>query len=103
MSSKHLGGDVNLAWPTAEIAVMGAQAAMDVLYAKRPPEERALALEQYEDEFMSPLGAAQLGYVDEVIEPRHTRRRLIEELRLLITKQRPIMSLLSKRHSNEPL
>lgn len=101
MSSKHLGGDVNFAWPTAEIAVMGAQAAMDVLYARRSVDEKAKALKEYTDDFMSPLVASELGYVDDVIEPRQTRKRLIEELRLLKSKQRP--SSIPKRHSNEPL
>lgn len=99
MSSKHLDGDVNLAWPTAEVAVMGAQAAMDVLY--KNPEERKRALEEYTDTFQSPLIAAELGYVDEIVEPSMTRSRLIEELRILMRKSGTKLSF--KKHGNIPL
>ena len=99
MSSKHLDGDLNLAWPTAEVAVMGAQAAMDVLY--KNPEERKRALEEYTDTFQSPLIAAELGYVDEIVEPSMTRSRLIEELTVLMRKKK--VQGLSKKHGNIPL
>jgi propionyl-CoA carboxylase beta chain len=98
MSSKHLAGDINFAWPTAEVAVMGAKAAMDVLY--KDPKEREQALQEYNDKFLNPLIAAQLGYVDEIIEPSMTRRRIIEELQVLRNKQR---GLVLKRHGNIPL
>ena len=86
MSSKHLAGDVNFAWPTAEIAVMGAKAAMDVLY--KETKEREQALQEYGDRFLNPLVAAATPVnVDEVIEPSMTRRRIIEELRILKTNR----------------
>lgn len=100
MSSKHLEGDVNFVWPMAEVAVMGAQAAMDVLY--KSPEERKRASEEYTDTFLSPLIAAELGYVDEIIEPSMTRSRLIEELKVLLRKKPPIIHNY-KKHGNIPL
>ena len=99
MSSKHLDGDVNLAWPTAEIAVMGAPAAVDILY--KDPAERKKALGEYTDTFQSPMIAAELGYVDEIIEPSMTRSRLIEELRMLMRKK-PLTKV-NKKHGNIPL
>jgi propionyl-CoA carboxylase beta chain len=106
MSSKHIRGDMNFAYPTAEIAVMGPDAAVNVLFKRemdasadpaRLKEERT---REYRERFASPYAAAERGYVDEVIEPRDTRRRLIQALEILHTKrdQNP-----PKKHGNIPL
>ena len=106
MSSQHVGGDVNLAWPQAEIAVMGAQGAVEVLNrrdiaAADDPEARAEELKQaYEEKFLSPEIAAKRGYIDAVIEPAHTRRRLYRHLRMLLTKEE---HLPDRRNGNNPL
>jgi propionyl-CoA carboxylase beta chain len=106
MSSKHLRTDVNYAWPTAEIAVMGAEGAVNILY-KRELEAaadveaaRAAKLAEYREKFANPFVAAQKGYVDEIIEPRDTRRKLIAALATLETKRdrNP-----PKKHGNIPL
>ena len=110
MSSKHIRGDINYAWPTAEIAVMGASGAVEVLQAKGlkeladKPEERAAFVaekeKEYNDKFSNPYNAARYGYIDDVIEPRNTRFRIIRALQSLATKrlQNP-----AKKHSNIPL
>ena len=110
MSSKHIRGDVNYAWPTAEIAVMGASGAVEVLYGKElkeladKPEEKAAFIaekeKEYNDKFSNPYNAARYGYIDDVIEPRNTRFRIIRALQSLATKrlQNP-----PKKHSNIPL
>jgi propionyl-CoA carboxylase beta chain len=106
MSSKHLRTDVNFAWPTAEIAVMGAEGAVNVLYrreieqASDPAAERARYVAEYRDKLANPYVAASRGYVDEVIEPRTTRRRLIAALSRLETKRdhNP-----PRKHGNIPL
>ena len=109
MSSKHIRGDINYAWPTAEIAVMGASGAVGVLHAKEVaaienPEERAKFVaekeQEYNDKFSNPYNAARYGYIDDVIEPRNTRFRIIRALQALSTKrlQNP-----PKKHSNIPL
>jgi propionyl-CoA carboxylase beta chain len=93
MSSKHIRGDLNLAWPTAEIAVMGAKGAVEILFkdqiakAADPAAETARRIEEYTDKFANPWGAAARGYVDDVIDPRDTRPRLIDGLRALRTKR----------------
>jgi propionyl-CoA carboxylase beta chain len=105
MSSKHIRGDLNLAWPSAEIAVMGAPGAVEILFRKElasaeNPEEIATArTEEYEALFANPFTAAERGYIDAVIEEPETRRRLIEGLRLLAGKrdQNP-----PKKHGNGP-
>jgi len=98
MSSKHLRGDVNYAWPTAEIAVMGAKGAVSVLYRGRKDVE---ALEQeYVEKFSNPFPAAVRGYVDDVIAPRDTRRRLCQDLRRLEGKR---LNNPAKKHGNIPL
>ncbi|ORY95472.1 propionyl-CoA carboxylase beta chain [Syncephalastrum racemosum] len=85
MSSKHMRGDYNVAWPSAEIAVMGAAGAVEIIFRHHPGKE---ALQQeYKDKFTTPLAAARRGYLDDIIEPRTTRSRLIEQLALLETKQ----------------
>jgi propionyl-CoA carboxylase beta chain len=93
MSSKHIRGDVNLAWPTAEIAVMGAKGAVEILYreelgkAADPAAEIARKTAAYESRFATPYQAAARGYIDDVIDPRDTRPRLIDALRTLSTKR----------------
>jgi propionyl-CoA carboxylase beta chain len=97
MSSKHVRGDYNVAWPTAEIAVMGPKGAVEILYKSEATEER---IEEYRTKFAHPYQAAARGYVDDVIDPRDTRPRLIDALSTLITKRdrNP-----PKKHGNIPL
>lgn len=109
MSCKQLRGDINYAWPSAEIAVMGAQGAIEVLESKKisefqDPEEKAKYLAEkeleYKEKFANPYEAAKHGYIDDVIEPRNTRFRIIRALQTLMTKKdvNP-----AKKHSNLPL
>jgi propionyl-CoA carboxylase beta chain len=100
MASKHIGADVNYAWPTAQIAVMGAKGAVEIIFRGGTAEEIAAQTKAYEDRFMSPFVAAERGYVDEVIMPHSTRRRLARALAMLRTKnvERPW-----KKHDNVPL
>jgi propionyl-CoA carboxylase beta chain len=106
MSSKHLRTDVNYAWPSAEIAVMGADGAVNILYkreieaAEDPEVARAAKIAEYREKFANPYIAAQRGFVDEVILPRHTRARLIRALDALDAKRdrNP-----PKKHGNIPL
>jgi propionyl-CoA carboxylase beta subunit len=106
MASKHIRTDVNLAWPTAEIAVMGPEGAVNVLYRREletagdPAAVRAEKVAEFRDKFANPLVAASRGYVDEIIEPRTTRPRLISALARLATKRdrNP-----PKKHGNIPL
>ncbi len=102
MASKHLRGDVNYAWPTAQIAVMGAKGAVEIIYRKEAgdPEAIAARTKAYEERFMSPFVAAERGYVDEVIMPHATRRRVARALDLLRRKQ---LSNPWKKHDNIPL
>jgi propionyl-CoA carboxylase beta chain len=106
MGSKHLGGDINLAWPTAQIAVMGAQGAVNILYrselgeADDPDEKRAELVQEYEDHLANPYLAAERGYVDAVIHPHETRTEVIRALRLLRSKRG---TLPPKKHGNIPL
>ena len=106
MGSKHLGGDISLAWPTAQIAVMGAQGAVNILYRKElkaaddPEAERARLLVEYDDELANPYLAAERGYVDRVIEPHETRKQVILALRALRNKRE---TLPPKKHGNIPL
>jgi propionyl-CoA/long-chain acyl-CoA carboxylase carboxyl transferase subunit len=110
MGSKHLGADVNLAWPTAQIAVMGAQGAVNILYrqelagvAERGEDveaERRRLIEDYEDTLANPYVAAERGYVDDVIAPSRTRVEIVKALRLLRTKRQ---TLPPKKHGNIPL
>ena len=106
MGSKHLGADVNLAWPTAQIAVMGAQGAVNILYrrelaaAEDPDAERARRVREYEDTLANPYLAAERGYVDAVIMPSETRVEVIKALRALRNKRR---TLPPKKHGNIPL
>ena len=106
MSSKHIRGDVNLAYPTAEIAVMGPDGAVNILFRKdiekaTDPEARRKELqEDYREKFANPYRAAELGYVDEVIDPSITRLRLIRSFEMLANKRQ---SNPPKKHSNIPL
>ncbi|WP_116947189.1 acyl-CoA carboxylase subunit beta [Jiangella endophytica] len=106
MGSKHLGADVNLAWPTAQIAVMGAQGAVNILYRREladaddPAERRAELITDYEDTLANPYIAAERGYVDAVIEPSRTRVAVTQALRALRTKRE---TLPPKKHGNIPL
>ncbi len=102
MSSKHIRGDVNYAWPTAEIAVMGAKGAVEILYRSEldDPDKIAARAKDYEDRFANPFVAAERGYIDEVILPRNTRRRICRSLNMLRNKtvENPW-----KKHDNIPL
>jgi propionyl-CoA carboxylase beta chain len=106
MGSKHLGADMNLAWPTAQIAVMGAQGAVNILYrsdladAEDPDARRAELVQEYEDHLANPYLAAERGYVDAVIHPHETRVEVVRALRLLRSKRE---SLPPKKHGNIPL
>ena len=106
MGSKHLGADINLAWPTAQIAVMGAQGAVNILYrselssADDPEARRAELITEYEDHLANPYLAAERGYVDAVIHPHETRVEIVRALRLLRTKRE---TLPPKKHGNIPL
>ncbi len=101
MSSKHIGGDVNLAYPTAEIAVMGPEGAVNIIYKdKLNEEERQTAINDYRDTFASPYKAAELGYIDEIIYPRQTRTKIIQALEMTQTKSK---SNPPKKHGNIPL
>jgi propionyl-CoA carboxylase beta chain len=106
MGSKHLGADINLAWPTAQIAVMGAQGAVNILYrnelkeADDPEARRAELITEYEDTLANPYLAAERGYVDGVIAPHETRIEVVKALRLLRSKRE---LLPSKKHGNIPL
>lgn len=106
MSCKQLRGDMNYAWPSAQIAVMGAEGATEVLYAREAKEQedpKAFLAEkekEYTDLFANPYQAAQLGYIDDVIEPRNTRFRVIRALQQLATKKE---SVPDKKHGNIPL
>jgi propionyl-CoA carboxylase beta chain len=106
MGSKHLGADLNLAWPTAQIAVMGAQGAVGILYRKELADaddaeaRRAELITEYEDALLSPYIAADRGYVDAVIPPSHTRVQVTKALRVLANKRQ---SLPPKKHGNVPL
>jgi propionyl-CoA carboxylase beta chain len=101
MSSKHIGGDINYAYPSAEIAVMGAEGAVRIIHRdKLDPQQKANAVENYRDTFSNPYKAAELGYIDEVIYPRHTRSKLIQALEMTHNKHKtnPL-----KKHGNIPL
>ena len=86
MSSKQTGADVNLAYPQSEIAVMGAEGAVNILYRKATPEEKAEKIKEYESEISNPYRAAERGYIDEIIMPRDTRWKLIQALNMCSNK-----------------
>jgi propionyl-CoA carboxylase beta chain len=106
MCSKHIGADVNVSWPTGEIAVMGAPAAVSIIFrrqiseAEDPEKKREELIESYEEQFNNPMVAAEMGYIDDVIDPRETRPYLIKALDMIRTKrpERP-----PRKHGNIPL
>ena len=106
MSSKHIRGDINLAWPTAEIAVMGPDGAVNIIFrkeldtAKDPVKKKAELVADYKEKFANPYVAAQRGYIDNVIEPKETRPRLINALEMLSNKRDANPA---KKHGNIPL
>jgi propionyl-CoA carboxylase beta chain len=106
MGSKHLGADINLAWPTAQIAVMGAQGAVNILHrrelaaAEDVESTRRQLVTEYEDHLANPYIAAERGYIDAVVKPSETRAEIIRALRLLRTKRD---TLPPKKHGNIPL
>ncbi len=100
MSSKQTGSDINLAYPTAEIAVMGAEGAVNILYRKADEETKKKAIEEYRENFANPYRVAELGYIDEIILPKQTRRKLIQALDMAHNKMK---TLPPKKHGNMPL
>ena len=100
MASKHLRADVNYAWPSAQIAVMGAKGAVEIIFRGKSPEALDAATREYTDKFANPMRAAERGFVDDIIEPSATRLRLCEELEVLRTKE---WTGLSKKHGTMPL
>ena len=106
MSSKHVRGDLNFAWPTAEIAVMGVEGAVNIIFRDRlaeaadPDAERASLVEEYEARFANPYVAAARGYVDEVILPSETRARVVDALAMLKGKRQAVPA---RKHGNIPL
>ena len=102
MASKHIGADVNYAWPTAQIAVMGAKGAVEIIFRADigDTDKIAARTKEYEERFLSPFVAAERGYIDDVIMPHSTRRRIARALAMLRSKQveRP-----RKKHDNIPL
>jgi propionyl-CoA carboxylase beta chain len=106
MGSKHIRTDINFAYPTAEIAVMGAEGAVGILFRREiagssdPEGARREKIEEYQDKFASPYVAAERGFIDEVIEPKDTRRKLIRALKLLENKRDTNPP---RKHGNIPL
>ncbi len=106
MNSKHIRGDINFAWPTAEIAVMGSKGAVEIIFSKQiasaedPEDMENLLIAEYTEKFANPYIAAERGYIDEVIEPRRTRSALIAALEMLRNK---VDSNPKKKHGNIPL
>jgi len=106
MSSKHVRGDLNYAWPTAEIAVMGPQGAAEIIFKDEieksadPKAALAAKTEEYRERFANPFNAAERGYIDDIITPRNTRPRLIRGLKLLETK---VQTVPARKHGNIPL
>ena len=102
MASKHVGGDVNYAWPTAQIAVMGAKGAVEIIFRADmgDPDKIAAQTRNYEQRFLSPFVAAERGYIDEVIMPHSTRKRLARALAMLRSKK---VEQPPRKHDNLPL
>jgi acetyl-CoA carboxylase carboxyltransferase component len=106
MNSKHIRADISYAWPTAEIAVMGPEGAVNIIFRKEleraadPVSRKAQMIEEYKEKFSNPFIAAERGYVDDVIEPEETRPRLIAALEMLQTKRE---TLPPRKHGNIPL
>jgi len=102
MSSKHLRGDINYAWPTAEIAVMGAKGAVEIIFRSEigDPDAIAARTAEYQDRFANPFVAASRGYIDDVVSPRMTRKRISRALKNLKGK---VLTNPWKKHDNIPL
>ena len=106
MNSKHIGADMNFAWPTAEIAVMGAKGASEIIFKKEiseaadPAKKLAEKEAEYAEKFATPYLAAERGFIDEVIEPKETRKKLIKAFAMLENK---VAKLPKKKHGNIPL
>ncbi len=100
MDSKNMGNDLCLAWPTAELAVMGAKGAIEILHRRATPDERSQLEADYEERFLNPFIAAERGYVDAVIEPAETRGAIARALAMLDSKQE---SIVGRKHDNSPL
>lgn len=100
MSSKHLRGDYNYAWPSAEVAVMGASGAVKIIFRGKTESEVEAATSEYEREFANPLSAAKRGFIDDIIAPHSTRRMICEALEVLETKD---VENPKKKHGNIPL
>lgn len=98
MSSKHLRGDCNYAWPTAEVAVMGSKGAVKIIFkGTKDIDEKE---EEYIDKFANPFPAASRGFVDDIIEPRMTRKKICQDLDMLSSK---LLKNPMKKHDNMPL
>ncbi|MBR2141195.1 MAG: acyl-CoA carboxylase subunit beta [Rickettsiales bacterium] len=100
MNSRHLRGDLNYAWETAEIAVMGAEGAVNIMYRDLTPEQREEKIREYKNKFSTPFFAASRGYIDEVIKPQTTRKRICDGLRFLKNKD---VKTPRKKHDNLPM
>ena len=106
MNSKHIGADMNYAWPTAEIAVMGAKGAAEIIFkreiaaSENPEAKLAEKVTEYQEKFATPYRAAHRGFVDEVIMPAETRKKLIKAFKMLENKA---ATLPRKKHGNIPL
>ena len=100
MCSQELGADQVIAWPTAEIAVMGPAGAANIIFKKEEPEQKKKSTEEYVEKFATPYVAAERGMVDIIIEPKNSRPTVINALHMLETKRE---SRPSKRHGNIPL
>ncbi len=102
MASKHVGGDVNYAWPTAQIAVMGAKGAVEIIFRADMDDAKKIAArtKEYEDRFLSPFAAAERGYIDDVIMPRATRMRIARALSMLRGKR---VEMPGRKHDNLPV
>jgi propionyl-CoA carboxylase beta chain len=106
MNSKHMLADYNIAWPTAEVAVMGPEGAVNIIYRKdiasspTPDERRQKLIDDYKAHFANPYSAAERGYIDDVIEPRQTRPKLVRALRMLQSKR---VAQPKRKHGNIPL
>jgi propionyl-CoA carboxylase beta chain len=102
MASKHVGGDLNYAWPTAQIAVMGAKGAVEIIFRADigDPKKIAGRTKEYEERFLSPFVAAERGYIDDVIMPHSTRRRIARALAMLRNKH---VEMPARKHDNLPV
>jgi acetyl-CoA carboxylase carboxyltransferase component len=103
MGSKHLGGDVNLSWPSGSIAVTGPDAAVNIVFRSQlelAPDSRQQLISDYQERFANPYVTASRGYIDDVIDPRDTRVKIIRNLEMLANK---VERLPNKKHGNIPL